>query len=92
VDKQICRIGAQVYHSHQFMLKQPIKAQDNAQAYSISNNKTQINNTQAQLTDADTEEIREHLECMACSLVQQINHSDVTYPPTPQSQEAILDE
>jgi hypothetical protein len=51
------------------MTQQLIKARDNAQVYSISTNKTQINNTKAQLTQAINEEIQDHLESMACSLI-----------------------
>jgi hypothetical protein len=54
---------------------QPIKARDNAQVYSISNDKTQINNSKAQLTEANDEEMRDHLESMACSLIKQINNT-----------------
>jgi hypothetical protein len=74
IDSQICQIGAQVFHSYQFMNLQPIKAQENAQAYSISNNKTQINNTKTQLTKANNEEIWDHLESMACSCIKRINN------------------
>jgi hypothetical protein len=83
INSQICQIGTQVFHSHQFMNQQPIKARDNAQAYSISNNKTQINNTKAQLTKANNEEVQDHLESMACSLVKQINNT--AHNPTPKN-------
>jgi hypothetical protein len=63
------------------MNQQPIKAWDNAQAYSISNNKTHKNNTKAQLTEANDEEIRNHLDSMACSLIKQINN--MAHNPTP---------
>jgi hypothetical protein len=47
VDKQICRIGAQVYHAHQFLLNNPTKAQQNAQSYSASNSAKHISSTKA---------------------------------------------
>ena len=43
VDEDICRIGAQVYHSTQFIKNNPKKADNNAKAFMTANNKNEIN-------------------------------------------------
>jgi hypothetical protein len=71
VDEQICRIGAQVYHSHQFLTNNPQKAQYNAQAYSLSNIKKQIKKLLSDPTTPD-DDIQDKLEGLAVAMVQQL--------------------
>jgi hypothetical protein len=81
VDDQICRIGAQIYHTNQFSLINPKKAKDNAQAYSLTNNKKQIKKMRANLTDPNItdEEIQDHLETLAHAMVQQLQDEPQTH-------------
>jgi hypothetical protein len=67
IDEDICRVGAQSYHSHQFWLNYSEKAKKNATAYSMANNRNQVKNTQ--LRDATDEEYTLHMEQIAHTMV-----------------------
>jgi hypothetical protein len=88
VDDQICRIGAQVFHSHHFLTTNPVQAQKNAQAYSLSNNKKQISKMRSRIMDPDIsdDEIQDQLEGLALVMVQQLqerlNHTSNDPSPT----------
>ena len=43
VDEDICRVGAQVYHTTNYIKENPRKAENNAKAFTAANNKTKIN-------------------------------------------------
>ena len=71
IDEDVCRIGAQTFHSHQFWVNYADKAKKNATAYSMANNRNQVKNTRQVMPDASSEEINEHLESVAHSMMNQ---------------------
>ena len=81
VDEDVCRIGAQVYSSHQFLLNHPDKAKKNAKAYAIANNKAKISVACGHYPDDTSwDEIQEHLLSIAHSF---LSDDDNPAPPRP---------
>ena len=62
IDEDVCRIGAQVFASYQFLLKHPKKAESNAKAYALANNKAKIAAAISTFpAETEWEEIQHHL-------------------------------
>jgi hypothetical protein len=80
INKQICLIGAQVFHAHQFLLNNPVKAQENAQSYSMSNSKPQIKMARTAQPHASDDKIQEQ---PALTMVWHMQHTVLT-PATQQ--------
>ena len=81
VDEDVCRIGAQVYSSHQFLLNHPDKAKKNAKAFTIANNKAKINVARSHYPDDTSwEHIQDHLLSIAHSFLTDDDDPPPHYP------------
>jgi hypothetical protein len=77
LDKDICKIGAQVYAVTQYMTKHPSEAMANAKNYALAHNKTKIAMaTQHFHPDCTIEEIQDQLLSLAHSFSNNNQNDD----------------
>ena len=88
VDEDICRIGAQVYYTMQFIKEHPKKADNNAKAFTTANNKAKIAAVEAAFPGffedaANQDDIEQRITTFA-TLISYTDNQSVTHtPPEP---------